>query len=210
LHPEGGLGFKPRFRLNPQGSLELVPLPKFSSDQYEDVVFKPHRFLTDDYFVPGGPSGVTYASFPYTLSVLRSLNNFHVRAVLRNEPYYTEFYEKDHPSRSLAITSEVLSSFHDVAIKRGKTPVVTIIPSGLDLMHYSDRHIWPYENLIVEMSVRGIPIFNFGTGILQRLNNYDPCSLFDNCSAHFNEKGYLILADLAYELLRERGLLDEI
>ncbi len=210
LHPEGGLGFKPRFTLNPQGSLELIPLPKFSSDKYSDVVSRPHKYLKDDYFIPGGSSGITYASFPYTLSIFRSLNNFRIRAELLGEPYYTEFYSEDHPSRSLAITSEILRSFHDNAIKRGRTPILTVIPSGLDLVYYLEKRTWPYENLVMEMSKRNIDIFNFGPGILQQLNNRDPCSLFNNCSSHFNEKGYQLLAELAYELLSERQLLVEI
>ena len=39
------------------------------------------------------------------------------------------------------------------------------------------------------------------------IKNTDPCLLFDNCSSHFNEEGYKILAQVAYDYLLERKLL---
>jgi hypothetical protein len=210
LYPEGGLGFKPRFVLNEEGALELLPLPTFDSTQYEDIILHPEQYFTNDYFIPGGLSGITSASFPYTISIINGLNNFHVRAELRDEPWYMEFYETGHPSQALETTLEILKAFQSDAIGQGKTPVITVIPTGLDLLYFLEHQAWPYDNLIDELSLRGISAFNFGTEILKSTKNADPCLLFDNCSAHYNEKGYSILAKIAYELLMKRQLLDKI
>jgi hypothetical protein len=41
---------------------------------------------------------------------------------------------------------------------------------------------------------------------MARLDGKDPCSLFDNCSAHYNEEGYAMLAEITYEELQRRGI----
>lgn len=209
LYPGKGLGFKPRFILSKEGILELLPLPTFDVVRYKDAVLHPGKYFKNEYFIPDGPSGVTVASFPYTISVIRSLQHFYVKAKFRNEPWYLEFYKRDHPSRALEITSAILEAFHKDAVERGKVPVVTIIPTGFDLLFFREHGVWPYDSLIDELSRHGISAFNFGTGIMKHINNSDPCLLFDNCSAHYNEEGYKMLADVAYELLRERQLLDK-
>jgi hypothetical protein len=45
---------------------------------------------------------------------------------------------------------------------------------------------------------------------MKHINNTEPCLLFDDCTAHYNETGYEILAKVAYELLLDRQLLGEI
>jgi len=206
LYPGNGLSFKPRFVLDEEGSLDLIPLPEFEASQYKDVVLHPDRYLKHEYFLPGGLSGLTVATFPYTLSVIRGFKHFHVKARLRDEAWYLEFYKKDHPSRGLEVTSAILESFYKDAVERGKVPVTTIIPTGFDLLYFAEHGVWPYQILIDELSLRGIPIFNFGEGIMGYIKNTDPCLLFDNCSGHYNEEGYKILAQVAYDYLLERQL----
>ena len=210
LYPAKGLSFTPRFVVNEAGDLDLIPLPAFSAAQYKDVVSYPAEYLSDEYFLPGGPSGVTVAAFPYTVSVARGFKHFHVKSRLRGEPWYLEFYNDDHPSRGLEVTAEILSEFHREALERGKLPVVTIIPTGVDLSYFLEHGVWPFDTLIGKLSVRDIEVFNFGEGILARIDNDNPCLLFDDCSGHYNEKGYKIIAELAYELLERRGLLPRI
>jgi len=210
LYPDNGLGFKPRFVINEVGSLNLIPLPTFNTSKYTDVVLHPAKYFRNEYFIPGGISGVTVATFPYTISVIKSFKHFKIRARLRDEPWYLDFYKKDHPSRGLEVTSEILASFHKDAIERGKVPVVTIIPTGKDLLYFLEHSVWPYERLISELSLRGISMFNFGEKIMSHINNNDPCVLFDNCFAHYNEEGNKMIAKIAYELLLERQLLGNI
>ncbi len=72
------------------------------------------------------------------------------------------------------------------------------------------HHGWPYDSLIKELSDRGVFVFNFGPAVMKHIKNNDPCSLYNSCFGHFNKEGYKILANAAYELLRERQLLTNI
>jgi hypothetical protein len=130
-----GIGFKPRFIVNDSDELELVTLPLFDRGEYERVVLNPERYLTHEYFAPGGASGVSIATFPYTASILRGLRHFHVKTELRNVPWYIDFYNIEHTSGGLEVTARILAAFHAEALARGKTPIVTIIPTGLDLLY---------------------------------------------------------------------------
>lgn len=210
LYPGVGLGFKPRFRLDEDNRLELIPIPAVDPPHYEDFVLHPEKYLEHEYFIPGGPAGTTIASFPYTLAVIKSLKHFHIQAELRDEPWYLEFYQKDYPSRALDTTTAILKAFHQEALSMGRNPVVTIIPTGQDLQFFIDQQFWPYDSLIDELARQGVPVFNFGPGIIAHTSNRDPCLLFDDCFAHYNEEGYKVLANLAYELLLERQLLDRL
>ena len=166
------------------------------------------NYFKQDYFIPGGFSGVSVAGFPYTLSVIKSFKHFHLKSKLRREPFYLEFYKKNHPSRALATTVAILREFYHETIRRGKIPIVTIIPTGDDLLFFLEHRRWPYDSLIEALSQDGISVFNFGTGILKNINHRDPCSLFKHCSAHYNEEGYRILAMVAYEWLVSLKLFD--
>lgn len=207
LYPGTGLGFKPRFIINEKGILELLPLPTFDVTQYKDVVMHPNKYFKNEYFIPGGTSGLTLASFPYTISIIKALKHFRIKAKLHDEPSYLEFYKKNHASRALEITSAILEAFYNDAIERGKIPIITIIPTGRDLLYFLKYDVWPYDSLIDKLSDHDILVFNFGPGIIKHLNNSDPCLLFDKCSAHYNETGYKILANVAYELLIDQQLL---
>jgi len=210
LYNGEGIGFKPRFIIDEKGSLTLIPLPTFSTEQYKDVVLRPAQYFSNEYFLPNGLSGASIASFPYTFSVLRALNHFHVKAKFLGEPWYHDFYKKDHPSMGLEVTTKILASFHDEAIERGKVPVITIIPTGIDVLYLLEHGVWPYQSLIDELSLYGISIFNFGEGIMSHVDNRDPCSLFRSCSGHLNQEGYEILASVAYGFLLKRQLLEKI
>jgi len=138
LYSESRWGFKPRFVLDTPGGLELLPMPTPAPDQLQDFLLHPERHLADEYFVPGGDSGLSHMSFPYTLSVLRALGHFHVRSELLGEPWFTDFYRPDHPSQGLEITARILERFVATAGSRGKAAVLVLIPTGLDLEYFED------------------------------------------------------------------------
>lgn len=67
---------KPRFGLDDQGYLRLVPLPHLTAENYGDFIRNPERYLKHDYFVPGGLSGAQKLEFPYTWSILKAYRFF--------------------------------------------------------------------------------------------------------------------------------------
>jgi hypothetical protein len=203
----GSIGFKPRFIMDGHGQFTLIPLPSFSEIEYPNVVNDPERYLPYEYFIPNGPSGIQKLSFPYTWTVLKCLRNFHIRAKLFGAPLYTEFYAPDHPSQALSITVGILKRFHEETRTRGKIPIITIIPSGQSLLFFREKGYWPYQPLLDELRHQEIEALNFGEGIIRRLGTNDMHALFNNNSAHYKEKGNRILADIAFEHLREKRLL---
>jgi lysophospholipase L1-like esterase len=199
--------FKPRFILDENENLQLVPIPTFDPQEIPAVIRRPERYLPHEYFAPGGASGVRRARFPYILSALRSFRHFRIRAKLTGEPWYKEFYEKDHPSRGLQVTAAILAAFTRTAAARSKIPIVTILPSGEDLLYFQKTGTWTYQNLLDELAAANIDVVNVGSRMMQRLDGRDPRALFFSLHAHYNEEGYAMVALIAYEVLRERGLL---
>ena len=74
LHPKSRYGLKPRFVLRTEGGLELVPLADMTPERFDDLIAHPNQYLRHEYFLPGGDSGVAVLRFPFSLSVLRSLD----------------------------------------------------------------------------------------------------------------------------------------
>jgi hypothetical protein len=205
LYAGDGLGFKPRFIIQRNGSLELIPIPGFSVTEYSEVVCDPGSHLPYEYFIPNGPTGIQKLSFPYTLTLLKCFGNFHIKAKLRHVPWYAEFYDPDHPSHALNLTLGILMKFHQEALARGKTPVITVIPDAPDLLFFRKNGRWPYQTLIDGLKNQNIDVLNFGEGIMRSLGADDVNLLFK--SSHYNEKGNSIMASIALEYLRERKLL---
>jgi hypothetical protein len=198
--------FKPRFIVDESGSLLKIDMPTFEPEQFEQVADRPEDFLPHDFFIPGGDSGLARLEFPYTLSILNVLRHFHVQAEIFGHPWYMPFYAEDHPSQGLQVTSAIMQEFHRTALERGKIPLLTVIPTGLSLLHYQEYGVWPYQTLIDSLEDADLQVLNFGEGMMMCLDGKDPCSLFDNCSAHYNEEGYAMLAEITYEELQRRGI----
>ena len=209
LYPGRGVGFKPRFVLE-RGGLRLIALPSFPAELYPRVVENPVPYLPYDYFVPGGSSGTTTFAFPFTWSLIKSSGHFHIRATLVGQPWYASFYRRDHESGALAVTTALLASFETEAHARGQHPIITVIPTGLDLVYFKEYRRWVYQPLLNALAVRSITALNFGDEIIDHVGDGDPCALFDDCSAHYNERGYALLARIAHGVLVRDRLLDAL
>jgi hypothetical protein len=210
LYPGSPLSFKPRFLLEEDGALRLVPVPTFPVGRVAEAYRRPEAFLEHDYFVPGGPAGTHHFAFPYTVAVLKAFEHFHVRAELRGEPWYMDFYRAEHPAGGLELTARILTAFDRTARARGKVPVVTVIPTGLDLVYHREHGAWPYQPLLDRMAETDVAVVDFGRRLLPRIEGVDPKSLFDDYRAHYNEQGYAHLAAMAHAVLEERGLLTRV
>jgi hypothetical protein len=101
---------KPRFILNEQGRLTLIPLPQPTKAQYEDLKRNPGRVLTKEFFLPGGPSGYQKQKFPYTWGIVKVFPILFKNMILRRGTYY-DFYQPGHPSQALEITEAIMEEF---------------------------------------------------------------------------------------------------
>ena len=207
LAPPHKLGFKPRFILNDDGELELVPLPELTKSQYVRCMRRPEDYLPCDEFVPGRSGGQRRLQFPYTISVLNSFGQFRIRARLRGEPWYLPFYDENHPANGLQITAGILEKFVKEARAHGKMPIVLIIASGHDLHYYQTHGIWTYQTLLDRLQDRGLPVLDAGPEMIKRLEGREMTEIFTrgHIGAHHNAEGYRLLADIVYDhLVKER------
>ena len=195
------LRFKPRFRLVEDGSLELVEPPLIPVEQYEAFVQRPEDFLEDEYFLPGGRSGVRHARFPFSWTAIRAATHFHVVSELAGTPWYADFYEPDHPSQALQVTAGILEQFAELATERKRTSVLAVLPNSVDLRYRLSDGRWVFETLLVELRRRGLTVHNLGDAILRRLGDEDPCSLFTSCNGHYNPQGERLIAEIMADLV---------
>lgn len=190
----GRFGLKPRFVLGADGGLELLPLAQLSAEEYTDLWRRP-ELLPEEYFVPGGPAGVTVLRFPYTLSLLRVLRHYRFRPTRDGLPSYAQFYEPAHPSAALAVTTAILAEFTRQARARGQLPVVVVIPDEKDLVALQRSGRTSYASLEQALRERGVETPPVAARLLDVLHGREPCALYMRCgSGHFTPEGYAELA----------------
>lgn len=209
LSPVTRYGLKPRFIVDASGELALVPLftPTSEAD-FLDMVRSPGRRLPHEYFAPGGPSGVSALSFPYTLSLARTLGSYKVRASFAGVPPHAAFYEPGHPADGLRVSAGIARAFQREALSRGAAPYVIFIPLPSDFDHRKKTGRWPYTTLVDELARTGVPHLDAGERLLAGLAGKSPCTLYSRCSGgHFTDDGYRIFGELVNDYLREQGKL---
>jgi hypothetical protein len=179
-------GLKPRFIQDPEGHLELIPLPEFTKDEYRAMVKEPEKYLPHEYFVR--------FDFPYLWSLFRSFDQFRMRLQLRRRPLHFDFYRDDHPSGALQVTGAIIERFAELAASRGQRPIILMIPTCEDLAYYHENGVWATGPLMELLKGGGWDVLEAGPGLMENLQGRDPCRLcyFD----HFNEDGNRILAEM--------------
>ena len=201
--------FKPRFIERDDGELELVPmlLPS-TEEEYRQIALQPARYLKHEYFLPGGPSGVSVLSFPYLVSLVRLSGDFRIRAALAGEPSHAPFLSPDHPSRGLQVTAGIGRLFAKEAAGRGAWGAVVIIPIHTDLEHLQKKGATTTRPLVDELTRAGVPVVDATEPLFAALGGRAPCALYTKCPAgHFTEEGYRLLAEIVHGWLKEQGRL---
>jgi hypothetical protein len=201
LYPGHEFTFKPRF-VDRNGGVELVPAPEVTALDIQRFLKDPSHYLANEYFLPGGPSGVQGIEFPYSLVVLKAiLTNYHIHAMLTGIPRHADFYRPDHPSHGLNVTYGILRAFALEAAARGQIPIVTLIPTCGDLKYFNTTGVFTYDRLAKIIAAQRIHYIDFGERIARRIEGSPPERLYHVCSGHFNEAGNRMLAEIAFEYL---------
>ncbi len=197
---------KPRFVLDDQGKLKLVPVPHVSAADYDKFINNPDLFVKDDYFLPGGPSGAQKLKFPYTLSIIKAYKFFYNRYVLGYKSYL-QFYRKDHSSKAFWITIALINKFCAETKKRGKHFIVLIFPTHEDFFYYKKNKKFVYQPLIEEFKKANIAFVDIGYEINKRWGDRNPLELFSKQRYyHFNEEGNKLIAQIVYEYFVAQNL----
>lgn len=195
--------YKPRFILDRNGALELIPIPSASEEDYLRWVGARSPRLDPEHesFHPGGPAGATLLEFPFTAAVLRNLGDFRMRAKLARRPYYAEFYERNHPLRALEILREIGKTFAADAQARGRQPLVLLFPNREDVEDYRETRQWCYGNLVEEFAAAGVDCIEFGTRLAEAAQGQDLDAFYD-ATGHFNEVADRMVAEFVLAKIR--------
>lgn len=204
------LGFKPRFIEAGDGGVIEVPMPTPTEAQIGRFPGNAQEVLKHEYFLPGGDANVVFERFPYTLTVARAAAHFRVQARVRGEPYAWAFYDEDHPSRALQVTTGIVREFAQVARSRNQRPVLLLIPDMEDIAASQDGRPFPYEPLKEALQDEGLEMIDAGEEFVKRLDGDDPCRLYTQCTkGHFFPEGYGWLAETVRDGLLTQGLIDQ-
>lgn len=202
----GHYGLKPRFVRNGDGKLVLVPLPNLTEIEYLRSVGieSPFLPLQHENFQPGGPTGVTRLSFPFSLAFLKNLGGFQMRSLFARRPDYAEFYTKGHPVEGLEITAQILLSFQEEAKRKGQWPLVILLATRQDFNYARKNGEWTYANLVAELDRLQVDYLDFGPPLQKHIGDREVRSFFKPLG-HYNEEVSKILSETVYETLRTRG-----
>jgi len=199
-------GFKPRFRLDATGRLELVPMPEPAEEALP-------RFgldgppLADDWFAPGAPGGTVALRFPYLLSMARLLSYYRVEAWLHGVSSWAPFYSAEHPSGALPLTAAILQAFVERARADGRVGLVLVIPDQQDLRAAQAHGALPYAPLLEALDARGVPRPRLSEAMLAELDGRDPCVFFLRCDGgHISPDAHALIARVVARWLAEHGL----
>lgn len=198
------LALKPRFIVQGDKKLKLIPILKLEYDDFKKMTENPQEMLKYEYFLPGKTSGIFRNNFPFTVSLIKALfNNFHIKSKLKGRPWYEEFYQPDHPSEAIEVTFKIFQEFYSEAKRINKRPLLFVIPTGLDLKTFRRTEYWPYQNLLIKLEKAKFEYLDAGPAIIEYLKQRDPCELFSHCSSHYNQEGERVLALIIYRYLKE-------
>lgn len=193
---------KPRFILDSEGKLVLVPMPVLTEEEYDRTIGlrRPLLALEHESFQPGGDLLGPLPQFPYSLALARNLGNYAIRARIRGFPSrFAPLYDPDHPTRALQLAVAILREFHREAARRGQHGFVLLLPTREDMAYHQKTGTWIHQSLLERLDREGLRYLDFSP-YLQAHRDRELTDYF-TASGHYNEQGDALLAAmLANEL----------
>jgi hypothetical protein len=211
LNSERWYALKPRFVLDAERHLQLVPMPDLTEAQYLRATGITGELLplTDENFQPGGPAGVVRLEFPFMVSVTRNMLRFYgFRARLLRQPDWMGFLAPGHPLHGLEIVVGISRKFVDLARQRGKAPLVIVLPHPLDFAYFQSHGVWPYQTVVDGFTQGSIPYIDFGPYLLASARNDG--KKFENyfsATGHYNDAGNALVAQFVRDWLAAQALI---
>jgi len=195
-------GFKPRFVVS-EGKLQQVPLPDLTAEAYAEVTRRAVELLPHEYFLPGSRGAPGVMQMPYVKAVANAALHYRVAAALRGiRPTYAPFYQPDHPSHALEVTTRLLAQAAGIAAERGQRFIVLLIPDHHDLETIRAGRQGSYAPLRQALDAAGLELIDAADYFVEQHNGEDFCELFVTCGAsHFNPAGYRMLAESVHTVL---------
>jgi len=203
--------YKPRFVLDADGELRLVPIPALTPEEHEALMGtrSPQLDLEHENFHPGGPAGAQRFEFPYTWSLLKSLGDFRIESVVRRIPRHAVLYRRDHPLQGVPITAGIFRAFAQEARRRGQYPLVMLFPTHRDLAVYAETGSWCGESLIEELDGSGVEVLDLTPRLAEHVAAHPDVPVW-NEGEHFNPAAERLVAAFVHEQMERRGLLRDL
>lgn len=201
------LALKPRFVLE-NGTLNLVPIPSLSYDQFIAGLREPHSIFAHEEFLPGSRHGPVIWSFPYTLSLLHLVRTDHVTNYVRGRPSWINFHRPDHDSRALPTTVAILDQFRRRAAP-GKAVVAVLYPSGASYKLTRRTGVPTFRALVAELEARGVPARDLTADFAAYLGERSFCEILTSpgaCTGHYNAEGNRLVAQAMQAFLAANRL----
>jgi hypothetical protein len=210
------LGFKPRFVIDQSSNqLARIDLLDFDDVDFREVYANPAKYLPYEYHLPGWPPRNPSVSFPYSVTVARSLMTRKMMTFFDDtRVYYDQFYDPNHLSNALQITEKIIDAFAREARQRESRPIVLMIPIAEDLMKFESTGQWTYQNLMTYMRDNDIEYINVGESLNEYLasSNSQICDLYQRkwyakggCTGHYQPIGYKLLAQSIARKISNHG-----
>lgn len=190
---------KPRFVLNSNKKIEMIPLPDLTLEEFNKMRYSPGDFLQYEYYLPASRHGPKYSRFSYTSALLQMLLDERVLTKLAGKPSFSYLYDTHHESQGLEITTQIIVSFYTKALEQNKLLHVVLIPSGSEIEYFLTTGHWVFQPLIQELSKHNLNVINFGQELINRGIRTNHCNLrtkVNQCRGHLNEEGSKLLANI--------------
>ena len=204
-HP---LWLKGRFRLDTAGALVWSARPKLDAAGFIALHREPKRILPHGYALPDTRDGPVSIRFPYTIAALRIAMAPRVLTRLTDRPSWADFFDRDHPSGALLLTTAIVEAFAREVRERGKHPLVVMLPGASDFRAQVKFGAFQYRPLVEAMTTRKVEVFDAGPALRAALGARSPCELYvqpADCSGHYGVAGGAIVAQVVAAELRRRG-----
>jgi hypothetical protein len=206
LFPSPQFMIKPRFILDDERRLKLIPVPSLSEKDYYDCIKNPELYLKHDFFIPGGKSGLIKAKFPYTLTIFKVTKALIYERFFLGILNYQKLYDPQHPSQGLQVTIAIMKQFYGECQEKGKYPLIVIIPVHHDIFQYYKDNYWNYQPLLDELERNKIEYINIGQGMVDYLQGGDPWRLYSKETLHCNEEGYELIAKIVFRYIKDHRI----
>jgi hypothetical protein len=206
LHP-GSL--KGRFVLDAAGRLTWVPRPRLDEESFVILNRTPAKVLPNEYLLPDTRDGPVTLRFPYSLTLARLALKPRLWARFTGRPSWSDFYQPRHPSGALALTAAIAEAFAREAERRGKHPVVVMLPGASSFRGHAKYGGFEYASLTATLAAAGVEVFDPGPALLAKLGDRSYCTLYvqpESCDGHYGIFGSSIVADVIAAELGRRNL----
>jgi hypothetical protein len=201
---------KGRFILDPDGKLAWIPRPHLGLDEVTALHRTPAAVVPHEYLLPDSRDGPVTLRFSYTLALARVALLPGLRETLLGKPLWSDYFRDSHPSAALPLTVALAEAFARESDRRGKRPLVIILPSASSFRAQARYGAFEYGPLLAALSAKRIDVIDGGNALLAALGGGNYCMLFampDSCSGHYGRDGGGLLATVVRDALVGRGLI---